>query len=438
MLSAVTAERLGLRPRHGRVPPGLEFVIKRARGKFADARFESVLEFADALRPYGTGTRDDAGDGSPTDNMLAAEVVPSTERWGTYEVAGAHGESLAPDTIPDAVASNGSGSSRRFSKPTLGPPSNRPAAIPAALKTSRRRPRRGRTFLIYAVALFLACAGASLSEVSDSQNSSVSLIHSSMADVVILREGASVFVTMNRPLVRNALLLPMIRDIATAVTEAGADPSVRAVVITGAGGHFCAGADLRKTMAEDPDLLDRLDIYMDGYHAVIRAIVRCPKPTVAMMDGCAVGFGADIALACDLRVASTASYLQEKFVKIGLMPDGGGTFWLPRLIGTARALRALYLAEKLDAEAMENLGLLVDKVPPESLRARTLELVAELERGAPLAFAELKRAVYESWGDLEGALRREREGQMRLLRSADMVEGVMAWSQKRDPVFSGK
>ena len=259
-----------------------------------------------------------------------------------------------------------------------------------------------------------------------------------MTDVIVERDGATVLVTLNRPEARNALLLPMIRTLAQTVEDAGHDASVRVVVITGAAGHFCAGADLRKTMAEDADLMDRLDVYMDAYHSVIRAVVRCPKPTVAMLDGCAVGFGADIALACDLRVASTAAYVQEKFVKIGLMPDGGGTFWLPRLVGTARALRALYLAEKLDAQKLDDLGLLVAKVDPSALRARTMDLARELERGAPLAFAELKQAVYASWGDLEAALRREREGQLKLLRSQDMIEGVMAWSQKREPQFTGK
>ena len=258
-----------------------------------------------------------------------------------------------------------------------------------------------------------------------------------MTDVIVERDGATVLVTLNRPEARNALLLPMIRTLAQTVGDAGRDASVRVVVLTGAAGHFCAGADLRKTMAQDSDLMDRLDVYMDAYHSVIREIVRCPKPTVAMLDGCAVGFGADMALACDLRVASSAAYVQEKFVKIGLMPDGGGTFWLPRLVGTARALRALYLAEKLDAQKLDELGLLVAKVEPDALRARTMELARELERGAPLAFAELKQAVYASWGDLEGALRREREGQLKLLRSQDMIEGVMAWSQKRAPQFSG-
>jgi enoyl-CoA hydratase/carnithine racemase len=156
------------------------------------------------------------------------------------------------------------------------------------------------------------------------------------------------------------------------------------------------------------------------------------------MDGAAVGFGADMALACDLRIASSKAYLQEKFVNIGLMPDGGGTFWLPRLVGTARAMKAMLLSEKLEAKELDSLGLLVALVPPEELAAATMALAGRIEKGPPLAYAALKSAVYGSLGDIEAALKREREGQLRLLKSADVIEGVMAWAQKREPEFKGE
>ena len=177
---------------------------------------------------------------------------------------------------------------------------------------------------------------------------------------------------------------------------------------------------------------------MDAFHNVIRAIVHCEKPTIAMLDGCAVGFGADMALACDLRVASTTAFVQEKFVNVGLMPDGGATFWLPRLVGTARAIRWMYFAEKIRAEDMQSLGLLTNLVPPDELYSATLNLAREIEKGPPLAFAQMKRAIYANLGDLEGALRREREGQLALLRSKDGLEGILAWGQKREPKFIGE
>lgn len=256
-------------------------------------------------------------------------------------------------------------------------------------------------------------------------------------EVLVERIDRTVVVTLNRPEARNSLTKTVVERLASAITEASSAEDVRCVVLAGSGGHFCAGADLRRTFAEDPNIMDKLDAYMDAFHSVIKAIVRCPKPTIASVDGAAVGFGADLALACDLRIATTAAYVQEKFVNIGLMPDGGGTFWLPRLVGTARAMKAMLLSEKLEAKDLDALGLLVACVPPSELRDATLALARRIEKGPPLAYAALKSAVYASWGDVDEALRREREGQLRLLRTSDVIEGVMAWSQKREPEFKG-
>ena len=258
------------------------------------------------------------------------------------------------------------------------------------------------------------------------------------SEVRVEKRARTVIVTLNRPEARNSLTKNVVQALAAAIEGAAAEPDVRCVVLTGAGGHFCAGADLRRTFVEDPEIMDHLDEYMDAFHSLIRAIVRCPMPTIASMDGAAVGFGADMALACDLRIASTSAYLQEKFVNIGLMPDGGGTFWLPRLIGTARAMKAMLLSEKLEAKDLEALGLLAELVPPEELEKATASLAERIENGPPLAFAALKSAVYGSLGDLEAALKREREGQLRLLKSQDVIEGIMAWSQKRAPDFRGQ
>jgi enoyl-CoA hydratase/carnithine racemase len=243
---------------------------------------------------------------------------------------------------------------------------------------------------------------------------------------------------MNRPEARNALTRAVITGVTKAFDEASRDASVRCVVLAGAGGHFCAGADLRQNFAEDPQMMDHLEQYMDEFHALVRSIVRCEKPTIAMMDGAAVGFGADLAFACDLRVAASRAYAQEKFVKIGLMPDGGGTFWLPRLVGTARAMQMILLAEKVDAPELKALGVVARVVEAEALRDAVLEVARVLEAGPPLAHAAIKRALYASWGSVEDALRRERDEQLKLLRSQDVMEGVMAWMQKREPIFKGQ
>jgi enoyl-CoA hydratase/carnithine racemase len=260
-----------------------------------------------------------------------------------------------------------------------------------------------------------------------------------MSDVVRVETvGATRLVTMNRPEARNALTRAVIAGVTTAFAEASGEAAVRCVVLAGEGGHFCAGADLRQNIMEDPQMMEHLEQYMDDFHGLVKAVVRCTKPTVAMMDGAAVGFGADLAFACDLRVASSRAYAQEKFVKLGLMPDGGGTFWLPRLVGTARAMQMILLAEKVEAAELKALGVVARVVEPEALREATLAIARILEAGPPLAHAAIKRALYASWGDVEDALRREREEQLKLLRSQDVMEGVMAWMQKREPSFKGQ
>jgi 2-(1,2-epoxy-1,2-dihydrophenyl)acetyl-CoA isomerase len=260
-----------------------------------------------------------------------------------------------------------------------------------------------------------------------------------MREVVLLETvGATRVVTIHRPEARNALTRPVLRQMAHALEAAWRDRAVRCVVIAGAGDHFCAGADLRQNIADDPQMMDHLDDYLDDFHGLIKAIVRCEKPTIAMMDGAAVGFGADLAFACDLRIASSRAYAQEKFARLGLMPDGGGTFWLPRLLGTARAMQMILLSEKVTAPELHRLGVIAKVAEPDALRSATLEVAREIESGPPLAYAAIKRAVYASWGSVDDALQREREGQLKLLQSADFMEGVSAWTQKREPRFEGK
>jgi 2-(1,2-epoxy-1,2-dihydrophenyl)acetyl-CoA isomerase len=249
--------------------------------------------------------------------------------------------------------------------------------------------------------------------------------------------GATRIVTIQRPQARNALTRDVLAKAKQALDDASSDAAVRCVILTGAGDHFCSGADLRQNILDDPNLMDHLDVYMDAFHGLVKSVVRCDKPTIAMIDGSAVGFGADLAFACDLRVMSDRAYVQEKFVKIGLMPDGGGTFWLPRLVGTARAIQMILLAEKVDAQELLRLGVVAAVTAPASLRETTLAMARQIEAGPPLAFAAVKRSLYASWGSFEDALVRERTEQLKLLRSADSLEGVAAWMQKREPVFRG-
>lgn len=262
-----------------------------------------------------------------------------------------------------------------------------------------------------------------------------------MSDDVLLieRDGPVAVLTMNRPRAKNALNKALLRALVEGLRSAGSDPDVRAIVLTGAGGAFCSGADLKAATTTETDLFEDLDKTLDLYHAIIRAIVGAPKPVIAVVDGVAVGFGCDLALACDLRVASTEASFQEKFAKIGLMPDGGGTFWLPRLVGLARAMEIMLLGESIDAKQALELGVVNRVVPVASLREEAMAFAQRVAKGPPLAFAGIKRAVREGLGGtIDAALAAEKEGQIRCLRSNDCMEGVAAWMQKREPEFQGK
>jgi enoyl-CoA hydratase/carnithine racemase len=257
--------------------------------------------------------------------------------------------------------------------------------------------------------------------------------------LIVEREGAVAIVTMNRPQARNAFNKQLIHELGAAIHKLSEDPSARAIVLTGAGGAFCAGADLKSTLVDSPGGISGIEVVLDQYHVIIRAIVGAPKPVIAMVDGCAVGFGCDLALACDMRVFSTGAYVQEKFVKIGLMPDGGGTFFLPRLIGLGRAMEYILTGESINAETALSLGIANRVVPAPDLRRETLALATSLAKGPPVAFGEIKRAMRAGLGGtIDTALEMERAGQIRCLHSSDCMEGVAAWMQKREPVFTGK
>jgi 2-(1,2-epoxy-1,2-dihydrophenyl)acetyl-CoA isomerase len=263
-----------------------------------------------------------------------------------------------------------------------------------------------------------------------------------MSDDVLLidRDGPVTLLTMNRPRARNALDKALLLALGAGLQAAAEDPGARAVVLTGAGGAFCAGADLKAALsgAGGDNPFEQLDGTLDAYHAIIRAIIGAPKPVVAAVDGGAVGFGCDLALACDLRVLSTEAYLQEKFVKIGLMPDGGGTFWLPRLVGLGRAMEMMLLGEPVPAEEARAVGLANRVVPAPRLRDEAMKLAHQLAKGPPLAYAEIKKAVRAGLGGtIDATLPLEKQGQLRCLTSNDCMEGVAAWMQKREPSFQG-
>ena len=252
------------------------------------------------------------------------------------------------------------------------------------------------------------------------------------------RHGAVALLRLNRPATLNALDKALVAALGAALEGATTDAAVRAIVITGEGGAFCSGADLKEAL-RDLDAGAALGERLSSFQRSVRLITATSKPVIAAVGGAAVGFGADLALACDLRVLSERAYFEEKFVGIGLMPDGGGTFHLTRLLGLGRALELLLLGERLEAKRAVELGLALRVVPAEALLEQALALAGRLAEGPPLALGAIKRATRASLtGTLEEALAREAEGQAELLQSADLREGVQAWTERRKPRFSGK
>jgi enoyl-CoA hydratase/carnithine racemase len=246
-------------------------------------------------------------------------------------------------------------------------------------------------------------------------------------------------ITLNRPEKLNAFIGHMRRDLAEALEEAGSDRTVRVVVITGAGRAFCAGGDVR-FMAE---LIERKDTeefsrLLGAARRVVTSIRQMTKPVIAAVNGPASGAGCNLALACDLRVASSDATFSQSFVKVGLHPDWGGTFFLPGLVTPNKACELFFLGEPMDAAEALRLGIVNSVVPTGELDAAVHALADRLRAAPPIPIAAAKHAVYlRHSADLEETLRYETEAQMRCFESEDGREGIRAFLEKREPRFTG-
>jgi len=257
---------------------------------------------------------------------------------------------------------------------------------------------------------------------------------------ILISEADSILtITLNRPDKLNAFIGHMRRDLAEALEHAGSDRSVRVVVITGAGRAFCAGGDI----AFIAELMQRRDAeefarILGAGRRVITAIRQMTKPVIASINGPASGAGCNLAFACDLRIASDTATFSQSFAKVGLHPDWGGTYFLPRLVTPNKACEMFFLGDAIDAAEAARLGIVNQVVAPEELESATLQLAERLRAAPPIALAAAKHAVYMSEGaDLEEMLRYETEAQLRCFESDDGREGVRAFLEKRDPKFTG-
>lgn len=246
-------------------------------------------------------------------------------------------------------------------------------------------------------------------------------------------------VTLNRPDKLNAFFGTMRDEIAAALEELAAREDVRVVVITGRGRAFCAGADV-SYMA---DLLERgaygeANLLVTAGRRVIRSIMEMPKPVIAALNGPAAGGGANMALACDLRIASDRAAIGQTFNRIGLAPDWGGSWLVPRLVGRARAAELFFLAEMVDASEAERIGLVNRVVPHDDLEDTVSDLAARLAAKPALPLALAKQALRRSMSaDLDEMLDFEVRAQDEAFRSADALEGTRAFVEKREPRFGG-
>jgi len=260
--------------------------------------------------------------------------------------------------------------------------------------------------------------------------------------IILKKEEHIATITMNRPDKMNALNELMLRELVSAVDDVARDDDVRVVVLTGAGRAFCSGADVSEGgkasgLSGTPVVMRRN--VRNSYQKVALGLHKLDKPTIAMVNGAAVGAGCDFAFACDMRVGSEKARFRNGFVRIGLIPGGGGTWLYTRLMGLGRGLEFLFTGDFLDAEEAARIGVLNRLVPAADLERETMELARKIAKGPPIAIQMSKMMAYKALDtNLEAALEQAAACQALALSSEDHREGVNAFMEKREAKFKGK
>ncbi len=260
-------------------------------------------------------------------------------------------------------------------------------------------------------------------------------------DIIYTKQEGIATITLNRPDKMNAFTPEMMDSVYQAVEDVRSDKEVKVLIITGTGRAFCSGADV-KAMAKSFDQpgggrgrrvpgAERVSLYL--------LFQRCEKPIIAAVNGVAVGGGLDLACACDIRIASDRARFAEVFIRRGMIPASGGTFFLPRLVGLDKALELIWTGDMVDATEARRIGLVTMVVPHEELESATLELAEKLAKGPSLAIQTAKRIVYEGLDmDLETTLKSVSAALKEITRTRDHEEGAKAFVEKREPVFRGE
>lgn len=253
--------------------------------------------------------------------------------------------------------------------------------------------------------------------------------------ITVSQAGAVTVIALNRPEVMNALSTALRGELLQALRAAAG--SARCIVLTGTGRAFCSGQDLAD--AGSFETLDLERVLREEYEPLIEAITTCPVPVIAAVNGAAAGAGANLALAADVVIAAESASFIQAFSRIGLIPDAGGTYWLPRQIGMARAMGAMLFAERISARQAADWGMIWEAVPDAEFEAHWQARAAALAEGPTAAYGALKAALRASPGNgLEAQLALEARLQGTRGASPDFREGVMAFLEKRKPRFTGR
>ena len=253
--------------------------------------------------------------------------------------------------------------------------------------------------------------------------------------ITLTIRNAVAVITLNRPEMMNALNTQMRAEITHAVKAAEKD--ARVLVMTGAGKAFCSGQDLGD--GGSAAALDLERTLRDEYVPMLKAIFDCRIPTIAAVNGPAAGAGANLALAADVVIASDAAYFVQAFTRIGLIPDAGGTYWLPRQMGAAKAMGAALFADKVTAEQAERWGMIYETAPAATFQDHVSARAAHLAQGPTVAYRELKTAIRGSFeNSLDEQLALEAKLQGRCGKTRDFQEGVVAFLEKRKAIYEGR
>ncbi|MFQ5827282.1 MAG: enoyl-CoA hydratase/isomerase family protein [Dehalococcoidia bacterium] len=258
-------------------------------------------------------------------------------------------------------------------------------------------------------------------------------------NIIYAKEEGVATITLNRPRSLNDAIPRLQDELGSAIEAAGIDPEVKVVVITGSGRAFCSGGNPRIIARAGGSPQDTIYNLRHRLHRIARAAAGLDKPYLGAINGPAVGVGMDLASMCDMRIASERARFGMLYVRMGVSPRGGGCYYLPRIVGVARACELIWTGRMMDAEEALSMGYVSRVVPPEELMATTMDLARQLARGPSVAIELTKRQIYSGLlADLNTALEAQVHAALIEITTEDGREGFQSWVEKREPVFKGR